>query len=87
MHGEVLLLRHVMKLMTLDLQLRVKVFYLRERQCEKLIYNSILWHLYAVQRLAKPSKAAKLRECLLMRKAADMLYHCHSVYCSLEDVP
>ena len=55
-HGEVLLLRHVMKLMTLDLQLRTKVFYLRERQCEKLIYNSILWHLYAVQRLLKPSK-------------------------------
>ena len=57
MHGEVLLLRHMIKLMTLDLQLRVKVFYLRERHCEKLIYNSILWRLYAVQRLSKPSTA------------------------------
>ena len=73
MHGEVLLLRHVMKLMTLDLQLRTKVFYLRERQCEKLIYNSILWHLYAVQRLFKPSKAPRLIERLLMRTTADVL--------------
>ena len=56
MHGEVLLLRHVITLMKLDLQLRVKVFYLQERQCEKLIYNSILWHLYAVQRLSSLPK-------------------------------
>ena len=56
MHGEVLLLRHVIKLMTLDLQLRVKVFYLRECRREKLIYNSILWRLYAVQRLPRPSR-------------------------------
>ncbi len=80
MHGEVLLLRHVMKLMALDLQLRVKVFYLRDRQCEKLIYNSILWHLYAVQRLFKPSKAPKLRKCPLMRTMADILQYCHLVY-------
>ena len=52
MQGEVLLLRHIIKLMAMDLQLRVQVFCLRKCQCEKLIYNSILWHLYAVQRQA-----------------------------------
>ena len=56
MHGEVLLLQHITKLIAMDLQLRIKVFLLRECQCEKLIYNSILWHLYAVHRLTSLPK-------------------------------
>lgn len=51
MSGEVLLLRHVMKLLVLDLRLRLTVFSQRE-SCyarDKLLYNSLLWHLYVVR--------------------------------------
>ena len=49
--GDVLLLRHVVKLLALDLRLRIRVFQLRGPDCKarvKLLYGSILWSLYAV---------------------------------------
>lgn len=54
-YGEVLLLRHVVKLLALDLRLRIRVFSSRGSQCQprkKLIYNSLLWHLYTVSCLS-----------------------------------
>ena len=48
-----LLLQHVMKLLAIDLRLRIKVSSLRGAQQEtrqKLMYNSILWNVYAVGR-------------------------------------
>ena len=50
-HGDVLLLRHVVRLLALDLRLRIRVFHLRGPDCKarvKLLYSSILWSLYAV---------------------------------------
>ncbi|CAL5229954.1 g13383 [Coccomyxa viridis] len=49
-HGDVLLLRHVVRLLALDLRLRIRVFHLRGPDCKarvKLLYSSILWSLYA----------------------------------------
>ena len=51
MYGDALLLRHVVKLLAIDLRLRIKVSSLRGAQQEtrqKLMYNSILWNVYAV---------------------------------------
>lgn len=56
MYGDALLLRHVVKLLAIDLRLRIKVSSLRGPQQEtrqKLMYNSILWNLYVVGRLTK----------------------------------
>ncbi len=49
--GDVLLLRHVVMLLALDLRLRIRAFQLRGPDCEarlKLLFSSILWSLYAV---------------------------------------
>jgi hypothetical protein len=54
MYGDALLLRHVVKLLAIDLRLRIKVSSLRGAQQEtrqKLMYNSILWNVYAVGHL------------------------------------
>jgi hypothetical protein len=51
MYGDVLLLRHVLKLLAIDVRLRIKISSLRGGQQEirqKLICNSIMWNLYAV---------------------------------------
>ena len=50
--GDVLILRHVVKLLALDLRLRIRVFTLRGPACKirvKLLYSSILWNIYAVR--------------------------------------